>query len=79
MDVGATTFSEVLGFVTRIWDTLTSPNIMTLTPVGNVLRVTLRVYDLDVPPAERERATSAKDIVFDVGSEAFGVRRLLAR
>ena len=78
VDVGATTFSEVLGFVTRIWDSLTSPNIMTLTPVGDVLRVTLRVYDLDVPSAERERATSAKDLVFDVGSEAFGVRRLLA-
>jgi hypothetical protein len=51
---------------------------MTITPVGDVLRITLRVYDLDVPPAERDQATSAQDLVFDVGSETFGVRRLLA-
>lgn len=78
VDVGATTFSEVLGFVSRIWDTLTSPNVMTISPLGDVLRITLRVYDLDVPAAERDRATSAQDLVFDVGSETFGVRRLLA-
>lgn len=78
VDLGATTFSEVLGFVTRIWDSLGDPNVMTVEPVGDVLRVTLRVYDLDVPAAERDTAPSAKDLVFDVGSETFGVRRLLA-
>jgi PhoD-like phosphatase len=78
VDVGSTTFSEVLGFVSRIWDTLTLPNIMTITPVGDVLRIMLRVYDLDVPAAERDQATSAQDLMFDVGSETFGVRRMLA-
>jgi hypothetical protein len=78
VDLGATSFSEVLGFVTRIWDSLTSPNLVTVAPLGDLLRITLRVYDLDVPPAERNRATSAKDLVFDVGSETFGVRRMLA-
>ena len=78
VDLGSTTFSEELGFVTRIWDTLTSPNVMTITAVGDVLRITLRVYDLDVPEAERDKATSAKDLVFDVGNETFGVRRMIA-
>jgi hypothetical protein len=75
---GPTTFSEVLGFVTRIWASLSAPNVMTIAPVGDVLRITLRVYDLGVPPADRDQPTSAKDLAFDVGSETFGVRRLLA-
>jgi hypothetical protein len=58
--------------------TLTSPDVMTITPVGDVLRITLRVYDLDVPEAERDKATSAKDLVFDVGNETFGVRTMIA-
>ena len=64
--------------MTRIWDTLTSPNVMTIAAVGDVLRITLRVYDLDVPEGERDKATSAKDLVFEVGNETFGVRRMIA-
>jgi hypothetical protein len=79
VDLGSTTFTEVLGFVTRIWDSLEDPNLMTLEPKGEVLRVTLRVYDLEAPAAERDRPASAKDLVFDVGGETVGLRRLVAR
>ena len=79
VDLGSTTFTEVLGFVTRIWDSFEDPNIMTLEPIGDVLRVTLRVYDLEAPAGERDRPASAKDLVFDVGAETTGLRRLLAR
>jgi hypothetical protein len=48
------------------------------TPRRSILCVALRVNDLDVFPAERDRATSAKELVLDVGSETFGVRRPLA-
>lgn len=77
VDLGAATFTEVLGLVTRLWDSLGDPNLMTLEVRGELLRVTLRVFDLSRPAAERGAATSAKDLVFDVGSETFGVRRLL--
>ena len=79
VDLGTATFTEVLGFVTRIWDSLEDPNLMTLEPRGEVLRVTLRVYDLEAPAAERDRPASAKDLVFDVGAETIGLRRQLAR
>ncbi|MGH8701961.1 MAG: alkaline phosphatase D family protein [Burkholderiales bacterium] len=78
VDLGSATFTEVLGLVTRIWDSLGDPNVMMLEPRGQALRVTLRVYDLDVPAAERDRPSSAKDLVFDVGTETFGLRRMLA-
>jgi len=79
VDLGSSAASQELGLVTRIWDSLGDPNLMTLEPRGDVLRVTLRVFDLDLPPAERGAAPSPKDLVFDVGSETFGLRRLLAR
>jgi hypothetical protein len=77
VDLGTASFSEVLGLVTRIWDSLGDPNLMTIEPRGEILRVTLRVYDIDTPAEERDRAVSAKDLVFDVGAETFGVRRML--
>lgn len=78
VDLGTTAASEELGLVTRIWDSVGDPNLMTLEPRGDVLRVTLRVFDLGLPAAERGAAPSPKDLVFDIGSETFGVRRLLA-
>jgi hypothetical protein len=78
VDLGSSTFTEALGLVTRIWDSIGEPNLMTLEPRGEVLRITLQVFDLELPAAERGRAPSAKDLVFDVGSETFGVRRRLA-
>ncbi len=77
VDLGSATYTEVLGFVTRIWESLGDPNIMTIEPRGELLRVTLQVFDLDRPEAERRAAPSAKDLVFDVGSETLGVRRML--
>ena len=77
VDLGSATYTEVLGFVTRIWESLGDPNIMTIEPRGEVLRVTLQVFDLDRPESERRAAPSAKDLVFDVGNETFGVRRML--
>jgi hypothetical protein len=78
VDLGTSTFTEVLGFVTRIWESIGDPNLMTLEPHGEALRVTLRVFDLEVPAAERGSSPSAKDLVFDVGNETFGLRRMLA-
>lgn len=77
VDLGAHSFSEVLGLVTRIWESIGEPNLMTLEPRGDVLRVILRVFDLDQPPSEREKFPSSKDLVFDVGNETFGLRRAL--
>jgi hypothetical protein len=77
VDVGTATFTEVLGLVTRIWDSVVDPNYLSVAPHNGALRVTLRVYDLEVPETERNNAASAKDLVFDVGNETFGVRRLL--
>jgi hypothetical protein len=78
VDLGTIAFTEVLGLVTRIWDSIGDPNLMTLEPRGEVLRVTLRVFDLSLPPVERNRSPGPKDLVFDVGNETFGLRRLLA-
>ena len=78
VDLGSRSFSEVLGLVTRIWDSIGEPNLMTLEPRGEVLRVTLRVYDLDLPPSERAVSPGRKDLVFDIGNETFGLRRMLA-
>lgn len=78
VDLGTTSFTEVLGFVTRIWDSIGDPNLMTLEPHGENLRVSLRVFDLSLPPAERGKRPSEKDLVFDVGNETFGLRRMLA-
>ena len=55
-----------------------SPNVLTVTPVGDVLRITLRVYDLEVPAAERDQATSAQDLVFDVETRPSASGRMLA-
>jgi hypothetical protein len=76
IDVGRTSMSGTLGLVTRIWESLGDPNVMTVEPHGGYLRISLRVWDLDSPPAERGAGT--KDLVFDVGSETFGLRRMLA-
>ena len=78
IDLGSATFSEVLGLVTRIWDSLGDPNLMTIEARGQALRVTLRVFDLDLSPNERGTDPSPKDLVFDVGAETFGLRRMLA-
>ena len=75
--MGTATFTEVLGLVTRIWDSVVDPNYLSVAPHNGTLRVTLRVYDLEVPETERSNSASAKDLVFDVGNETFGVRRLL--
>lgn len=75
-DVSRSTYSEALGLVTRIWETVVDPNLITLEPRNDLLRVCLKVYDLSVPEAERMQAVG-KDLVFDVGSERFGARRML--
>ena len=77
VDLGSNTIIEAFGLVTRIWDRIVDPNLMTRAPRGDVLRVTLHAYDLSVPPAERKGAPSAKDLVFDVGNETFGLRRMV--
>lgn len=76
IDVGRTSTSSTLGFVTRIWESLSDPNLMTVEPRHGSLQICLRVFDLGLPPAERAHG-SAKDLVFDVGNETLGLRRLL--
>jgi len=76
IEVGRTSTSSTLGFITRIWESLSDPNVMTVEPRHGSLQICLRVFDLELPPAEREHG-SAKDLVFDVGNETFGLRRLL--
>lgn len=76
IDVSRISTSSTLGFVTRIWESLSDPNLMTVEPRHGSLQICVRVFDLDLPPAEREHG-SAKDLVFDVGNETFGLRRLL--
>lgn len=76
VEVGQTSTSSILGFITRIWESASDPNVMTVEPHHGNLRICLRVFDLDLPLSERADG-SAKDLVFDVGNETFGLRRLL--
>ena len=55
--LGSNTIVEALGLVTRIWDSIADPNLMTLEPRGDVLRVTLftRTTSRYRPPSARAR------------------------
>ena len=57
----------MLGLVTRLWDSVGDSNIMTIEPRVEALRITLRIFDIELPEAKRGTVPSARDVVFDVG------------
>jgi len=68
IQIGSTAWSEALGLVSRIWPTISDPNIILLKPKGTYLEVSLKIYDLD---AEKKTLDSAKDLVYEVGKDRF--------
>jgi hypothetical protein len=79
VQVGTEAWSDALGLITRIWPTVTDPNIVLLKPNGQYLEVVLKVYDLKPENGEIGAIDSAKDLIYRVGENRLAVRHLLPR
>lgn len=77
VQVGTEAWSEALGLITRIWPTVSDPNIILLTPKSNHLEITLKVYDLDSENNKVKEVNGNKDLVYEVGKDQLAARHLL--
>lgn len=77
IQVGTESWSEALGLISRIWPTVSDPNIVLLKPRGNNLEVQLKVYDLEAKDDMVGSLDSNKDLVYEVGKHRFSAQHLL--
>ena len=62
-----TAFSETLGIINRVWTEVSDPNILLVENRGNILRMHLKVFDLELKEGESRTLSSAKDKVVNIG------------
>ncbi|WP_439182720.1 alkaline phosphatase D family protein [Carboxylicivirga taeanensis] len=67
LQVGTEAWSEALGLITRIWPTVSEPNILKIEPVGQDLQLSLKVFDTAYTEKASRPLDSSMDLVYRVG------------
>ena len=65
-------FSETLGYVHRLWDEVTDPNLLLIERHGQNLRFVLKVFETEHDESSPRPLDSPADRFIDVGQHRFG-------